>query len=307
MNKRATPFYLTKKSPLRTKGRYSVILSPEFYWIKRVSLPVKRAREAKRLAESVFEGLLPSGEYEYQVIKEGDQFLIIAYDRELIQKALKEHFSGTSEIAGVYFAQNELKDLKGCTTINARAALTPIDGILVQVPRSCIDTSEHLDDILPTLKLSGHKIRILTSEKEILPRSTVIMVGIALLSVMTALLVEYIGYKRALSDILSQKESLIARYHLPQTSFQLKSIEKSLLKKYEIQKKMRDALQKIASLSFAPGESLRRLTCTKEALRMEIGGVESGREEVLKRLLSSRFKIRDTQMNGRVMKVEVTL
>ncbi len=307
MNKRATPFYLTKKSPLRTKGRYSVILSPEYYWIKRVSLPVKSAREAKKLAESVFEGLLPSGLYDYQVIKDGDEFLIIAYDREVIQKALKEHFRGTSEISGVYFAQNELKDLKGCTTVNAKAALTPIDGILVQVPRSCIDTSAHLDDILPTLRLSRHKIRIGTSQKQTLPRSTVTMVAMAFFLVMASLLIEYIAYKKALSDILSQRESLISRYHLPQTSFELKSIEKSLLKKYEAQKKIRDALQKIALLSFASGESIRRLTCTKQGVHLEIEGVESGREEVLKRLLASAFKVKETEMDGTVMKVEVSL
>ncbi len=83
---KAKAFFVDVDSPsYHLDESVNVILSPSMYWVKRVTLPVKYLREVKSLIPSLFEENLPDGKYSYSAYKDGDSFLIFAYnDKEVL-------------------------------------------------------------------------------------------------------------------------------------------------------------------------------------------------------------------------------
>lgn len=67
------------------------MLSPKFYWAKRVELDVRFVYEVKKMAVSIFDGVLPSGDFEYMVFKLGKgDFLLVAYSMSWIKSELEK-------------------------------------------------------------------------------------------------------------------------------------------------------------------------------------------------------------------------
>ncbi|RLA74858.1 MAG: hypothetical protein DRG30_05000, partial [Epsilonproteobacteria bacterium] len=70
-------------------AEYEIMLSPQFYTLKREQLSVSYHHQAKKLAPSVLDNLLPAdGNYEYYVFRDEDVWVFIAYDPEEIAKFL---------------------------------------------------------------------------------------------------------------------------------------------------------------------------------------------------------------------------
>ena len=63
-----------------TDEKVNIILSPALYWVKRQTLPVKYIRDAMKLLPSIFEESVPEGHYSYSAYKDGDTFVLFAYD-----------------------------------------------------------------------------------------------------------------------------------------------------------------------------------------------------------------------------------
>ena len=83
----------------------NIMLTPQLYTLKRESLPVKYAYQAKRIAPSLFEGLLEEpSHYKYFVSKEKESWLFIAYDLEAIQTFLDEKGIALAFVSKMYFA-----------------------------------------------------------------------------------------------------------------------------------------------------------------------------------------------------------
>ncbi|MDQ7066925.1 MAG: hypothetical protein Q9M40_02365 [Sulfurimonas sp.] len=72
------------------REKVSIILSPSLYWVQKLSLRVKYVREVKKLLPSIFEDMLPAGQYSYSAYKRGDDFFIFAYEDKAILKLLQD-------------------------------------------------------------------------------------------------------------------------------------------------------------------------------------------------------------------------
>jgi len=70
-------FFITKNFGKKIDAKSDIILSPEFYWVKKVSLNVKFTNEVKKMAPSIFEGILPNGEFEYRVFRVSDNSYVL--------------------------------------------------------------------------------------------------------------------------------------------------------------------------------------------------------------------------------------
>ncbi|NOR55751.1 MAG: hypothetical protein GQ531_06035, partial [Sulfurovum sp.] len=83
----------------------NIVLTPQFYTLKREVLPLQYAYQAKRIAPSLFEGLLEdASNYAYFVQKEKDAWLFIAYDLEKIQDFLVEKGFDLTLVSKMFFA-----------------------------------------------------------------------------------------------------------------------------------------------------------------------------------------------------------
>ncbi len=112
-----------------------VILTPYFYTIKRESIPVRFAYQAKKIAPSVFEGLIDKEtSVAYFVYKEENQWIFIAYDIQKILDFLEGKGIPLSKIHKIYFAQQIAGKLNGAVKLGESNALMNLDGNATVVP-----------------------------------------------------------------------------------------------------------------------------------------------------------------------------
>jgi hypothetical protein len=301
--------YVTKNDRLLNTGKYNIILSPEFYWIKRVKLPVKSLSKAKRLAPSVYEGSLPSGNYSYETRKVGDDFIIIAYDKEKILDKLSNIFPTKSDIKEVYFAQDTLSDINECVSINDKAALTKLDDILIQVPRKCTDTSSTINEYIDKASFnSKYRVKLKASSNQLLDRKDIIILSTLFALLFIAYLLEYISYKKDINKLEQQRAEIIKKNSLPPTMIQIRSIKKSLGKKFTTQKAFRDLLDSVSDLRLKKGEYIKTLDFSDGELKLDIHIADAKRLEEIKSIFKkSGMKVKSSSVEGDTLHLRMSI
>jgi hypothetical protein len=303
-----TPLFLHKETAPREEGEYRVILSPQFYWVKKVSLPVKRVGDAKRLAESVFEGALPEGHFSYEVLKADDgDFIIIAYDRDAISQLLSEKFVKNAHVKSVHFAQLACKDLDTCCSIDEASSLVNINGLLMQIPRNCTDPKLEIDAYLKDLKPGSDSVKLGSLDVEVVDRRTFVMMSAALVLFLAALGIEYFDYKKGISNLEESKAALIQKYDLPPTTMQLESIRNRLFKTYKTQKRIREAMAVIAKLPLQKDEYIKLLDIDDKRAEVEIVLSDPKREAQLKRVLAKKYKILESHVDDKTLTLKIAV
>ena len=283
----------------------NVILSPSLYWVQKRTLPVKSLREVKPLIESLFEEILPAGHYTYTAYKEGDEYLLFAYQDKEILDVLAQKGLPPSKINAVYFAQNELASLQEPKKINDESVIARKEGIVILLPAKFIETDEMLDvkDIALSkrsisLKQFGH----IVNEKSLYSLIALLVVMIALIGG------EYIITLNKANNLQTQREELFSQYKLKSTMFQ----NKALLKKYEgiykSQTKLRTLLSTVLSMHLQTGERLKVVSYKNKKLKLEYSGVKKQRAISIKEELKKRhFSSIKEHFNNNVWSVEFQL
>jgi hypothetical protein len=118
----------------------NVMLTPQFYTIKREPLPVQYGYQAKRIAPSLFDGLLDdTKEYHYFVSKENNGWLFIAYNIHEIALFLESKGILAENVRKVFFAEQSVEAFLGPVKIGEREALVKLDDSVVVVPQTALD------------------------------------------------------------------------------------------------------------------------------------------------------------------------
>ncbi len=121
----------------------NVMLTPQFYTVKKEALPVKYAHQAKKIAPSLFEGLLEEGvHYEYTVSKEEDTWVFIAYDVDKISTFLESKGISTQKIEKLFFAQQSVDAFTAPLALSDKEVLLVIDETVVVVPIIALEEDE---------------------------------------------------------------------------------------------------------------------------------------------------------------------
>ncbi len=121
----------------------NVMLTPQFYTLKKEILPMKYAYQAKKIAPSLFDGLLEEGgNYEYMVYKEKDQWVFIAYDSEHIEAFLSSKGVAPAQVSKIFFAEQAVDKFTHPLKLGESEALVVLDGNAVVVPQSALEEGE---------------------------------------------------------------------------------------------------------------------------------------------------------------------
>lgn len=303
-NKSKTLF-VSKTDKVEQRGAYSVILSPEFYWIKKVILPVKKEKEALKLAPSIYDGFLPSGEYSYEVRKVDDAFIMIAYSKKKISDELDKVIPYRSDIVDVYFAQDALSHIEECTEVDGKSALSNMDGIIIQVPRACTNTEVTLEEMLEKVSLGKRKVTLSSFDNELLSSKDISIIATIFTLLLLAFMSEYIVYKKAVIDLENQRAEIIDANDLPRTSIQLKSIKKSLNKKFKTQKRFREVLLAISKLRLKSGEYIQSIEESAKGATVEIMVTSGAREEEIKKMFPKDIMIQESSVRDNILKIRI--
>lgn len=270
--------------------KVNIILSPSLYWVKKLSLPVKYARDAKKLLPSIFEDTLPEGNYSYSVYKKDDKFFAFAYDDKVIIDMLKEKGVAVANVASVYFAQSELFVIEGALKVNEMQTICVKDEIVILLPRSWVEESGELD--LDGLNLSKHSIT-LAQFGHIVDRSSLYTMGAVLIALIVLVSTELFITSAKVNGLINLKEKLFTKSKLQATMFQ----NEAALKKYEkIDQKqagLRAYVAMVLSLKLKPSESLVKMGLKNKLFSADFNALsEETISSITKKLKRSGFKFK---------------
>lgn len=117
----------------------NVMLPPQFYTLKKEALPLRYAYQAKKIAPSLFDGLLEEGKhYNYMVWREGEEWVFLAYDMEMISSFLKSKGFSLESVAKIFFIQQAANKFDKPLFLGEGEALVSLDGTIAVIPRGAL-------------------------------------------------------------------------------------------------------------------------------------------------------------------------
>lgn len=280
-----TIFLDASSSDFHTDEHVNVILSPSLYWVKRVKLPVKYIREVKPLLPSLFEDILPDGNYSYSAYKEGEEFYIFAYEDKAIIELLSQKGLQISQVKNVYFSQSELSSIQNPLLLDEVQSLCLRDNIVVVLPSDWVENSQTLD--FNTLKLSKNSIKLKQYGHIVTDKSLYQLIAIA--SVLLILVgAEYVITTMKAKTLEESRYALFSKNSLKSTMMQNRSMLSSYERTYKQQTKIRNYLYQILSLPLSSPQKLALVQLKRDKLIAEFSGVQGGAERNIANALKKK-------------------
>ena len=287
---------------VQVEGKVNIVLSPSLYWVKKISLPVKYVREVKKLLPSLFEDILPAGHYSYYAYKEGDEYMVFAYEDKIILELMAEKGISPSGVASISFAQSEFSSLEGAYTIDDKQILMIKDGIVIVVPSYWVKEAVPL--LLDNLKPYKHTI-VLQQFNHILKKSGFYKIGFVLLFLIIIIFGEWLITRNKATHIADQRSLIFTKYDLKPTMMQNRAINTELRKVYEKQTKLREYIGIFLKLHLAKGEKISYIGFDSKVLSVIIKGVTDSKKIV--QALQRKGIYPQTRLKNSVLTLEITL
>jgi len=230
--------------------RVNVMLTPQFYTMKKEELPIKYLYQAKKIAPSLFDGLLDEqGNYEYFVFKEESVWVFIAYDPEEIKKFLSTKGISAEYLSKLFFAQQAKYAFAQPVVLSDKEALMTIDDIVVLVPKSIL-SEEHPravfnEDFMPKsgISLPGNN-HALISRKEAIALTVIFSIFAAVF------FIEGWQYSRSLKVEQKVMQKLLEAYPALQSKMQRESISLKYRTIDSKERKKRETIKTLAAMIF---------------------------------------------------------
>lgn len=301
-NSYKTIFLDPSMDKVHVEEKVNIILSPSLYWVKKISLPVKYIREVKKLLPSLFEDILPEGHYSYYAYKEGDEYIVFAYEDKIILELMAEKGISFSSVVNVYFAQSEFCSLDDAYTINDKQTLMVKDGIVIVVPSYWVKETKtlRLDDLKPS-----KQIIVLQQFNHIFKKSSFYKIGFVLLFLIVIIFGEWLIIRYKTSTIANQRSAVFAKYDLKPTMMQNKAINTELHGIYEKQTKLREYIRYFLKLHLAKSEKISYIGFDSKVLTVIMEGVTDSKK--IAQALERKGIHAKTELKNSVLTLEITL
>lgn len=302
-------YFITKKFDKTIKSQSDIILSPEFYWVKKINLNIKFSYEVKKMAPSIFDGVLPKGDFSYKVFKIAPkEFVVIAYDIKHIIEELKFLKIDISFVDKIYTIQSEFQNHDLFLKAEESLGIISQDGVIVCLPLRFLSEIPkiNIDDAIQKKLSSNYIYSKNFKEIGINKKESNLISWFLFLSVLV-LLTQVIKVEKERWTIKKQKERITKKYALPKTSFETKSIQAEFLKTDQNQNHLREALSYLRKFDLLTTEFFNSLRYEKSYLKFSIHLDSVKRERVIKNFISKKFKIIKTGKIGENYTFEVNL
>jgi len=235
----------------------NVILSPQYYWIKKIEIPIKSLKEAKKVTSSILK--LSEKDFYFDAIEIDDIFYAIAIRKDLDIKIDNKY------IKSLRIAQCEFKDVE-CLNLPNNFSLQKVDGLFFCFPehrKDCICVG----NLLEKLELSKYSFNIFDtvalSKKEI----SFLFISFSLFIIM--FIGKFISYSIVDSNLDKQYNEL-KKYNLPLTNFQLDSIISDYKTQIDKQKKLRKYIKILNNIDLQNGEYIKHFSYREGAFKVVI-------------------------------------
>ncbi len=125
-------------------SRYDLMLTPQFYVLKREELPIKYAYQAKKLAPSILGELIGEGDFTYEAFQEGGSWVFVAYSLKEISEFLHSRGGSIDRVGRLYFAEQIREKLDVPLVLDDQMVLTRVNDTATIVPVRFLDGSKQL-------------------------------------------------------------------------------------------------------------------------------------------------------------------
>ena len=255
-----------------------VILSPQYYWIKKIDIPIKSLSDAKKIAKTMFK---LDESYIYDAFKTEDGFYAYAIKKNLQLNIDKKY------IISLRLAQSELY-MYDKINVSQNHSIQKIDGLLFCFPKT--QNAPEIEDVLKEIKLSKNTVNLYN---RINIDKSLSILGIIIFLLFNAIFIlKTIQNKKALFELQKQKSEFIKKHRLPKTTFQLKAMLSELEKTDKEQKKIKKALEFITKTPLKKGEKFTLLSYDGH-FRVEIKTAKN-----LDGYFSKMFKVKSILQNN---------
>jgi hypothetical protein len=285
----------------------NVLLTPQFYTMKKEALPVKYAYQAKKIAPSLFDGLLEEeGSYSYFVIKENESWVFIAYDIHSITTFLESKGITADKVSKIFFAQQAVDSFTAPLALNDKEALVVLDNTVVLVPRLALGSQEEPSLVMDSsftpksgVSLQGGSSSLITQKQALLLAAIfMLFAGVFLFEGL-----RYGGENELANDEL---ESLYTAYPALQSSYAREGIVDKYRTIDEKERKKRDAIKTFSGMIFK-GVTLTALDVNTKGFKAQFSCANA---EVAKRVkeLAKKAHFNSAKVKGSTdLRIEGTL
>ncbi len=260
----------------------NVMLTPQFYTIKRETIPVRWAYQAKRIAPSLFMGLLDDGKnYDYLVWKEDDEWVFLAYDIESISKFLEKTGFKLSQVSKLFFAQESADAFATPLALGKDEALVLLDKTVVLVPQIALasdETPSLLFNNSFTPNRNGVSLQQTSGQLLSMKQTVIFTTVFALFTVM--FLIEGWRYGSGAKAGEQELQELLEAYPAFQSSYTRDSIAQKYKTIEIVERKKRETINTLAKMIFK-GVTLTSFTLNKNSIQVDFSCSDA---KVLKRL-----------------------
>jgi hypothetical protein len=226
-----------------------IMLTPQFYMVKKEKLPIRTRYRAQRIAPSLFEGLLEkTTEYKFFVYQEDDEWVFIAYDPEEITAFLQDKGLGKEKAGKVYFAEQIRKSLHKPILLGEKEVMTLLDDTVVVVPASAI--AEEIEGGTPPLPRPKRSVSFEYADKMLLNREQAMVLAAVFVLFGLIWFAEGLRYKKNNRYLQTKTEELYAKYPSLKSRYTRDSILSKYRKTDTAERKKREIVGKIAGLIF---------------------------------------------------------
>ena len=274
---------------MEIKQPINVMLTPQFYTLKKEILPIKFAFQAKRIAASLFEGMLPEGRsYEYFVFKEGEYWVFIAYSLEEITEFFKSKGLSPEFISKLFFVQQSASSFAQPYLISDNEVLAVLNDTVVVMPKSTVED----EAVETTLEIPNPKRGIAVQSAYASVLSLKEALGFAAIFVLFAALfiVEGVRYGGDTESGRQELESLIEENPSLSSQYTRDNIVTKYRKIDEAERKKRDAVKTLIGLTYK-GVELKTIHIDDKGFRAEYAVKE---DKTIKQMESEAKKAKFT-------------
>ena len=284
----------------------NVMLTPQFYTLKKERLPLKYLYQAKNIAPSLFDGLVEDiQKYDYLVYKEEDEWVFIAYDLEAISKFLLSKGIKPEQVAKIFFAQQASSSFTAPVLLGEREALVSLDNNVVIVPQIALKENNDIlsfdDSFTPKTGVTPQG----THGPVLSKRQTI---GLAAFFTIFSFMFFVEGWRYAHDSQATEEEMQMLLEKHP--SLQSEYTRESIATKYKTidknERRKRDVVKTLAGMIFK-GVKVRSFTLNEKAFKVEFICSDA---KVAKRLVQLAKKVEFASakvLTGNVVHIEEKL
>jgi len=285
--------------------RVDIILSPAYYWFKEESLPAKSVAQAKKLAPSVFDGAIPDGTYSYAAIKKEGTFWLFAYNDALIAARLDALGIAAAKIGDIYCAQTEFIDIERPVAIDEKSVLIKTDDKISIAPAAYAADAIPMERFLQEHTPSKHALHVNLFQNSLIEEKYLYRLIALLVAVIVVYFANYMLLKRSYKAQLVEKMRIAQEYDLPQTSFELKALQRSLTSKHKRELRFRRDFKKLLTIALRPKEHIREIAIEQKRASVAITLQNVKRAEAIKDEIAKRFTIKSAKVKNGIFYVGV--